>query len=188
MQMEMNAATQNVERVFQSLEESQRNIADQWSQVMRNAALPRQADATEAILQSQNELLRSSMRVFDPSSFIGALSGSWLTLPRGLATTTLELQRRMLEAWSGNEELRPEAIAQRWTGPWLETVRAMQDAGSRMIEMQSTWIRSLASDTQQQRSRGASSGSRSRSSSGQQAQQRRRRSSNGRRSASQRAH
>jgi hypothetical protein len=185
MRME-SEVTENVDKVFRSLEASQRNIADQWSQVMRNANPSSQADITEAFVRSQNELLRRALRSVDPAGLLGTFSSAWLTLPQGFATTTLELQRKMLEAWTRNEELRPEAIAQRWSRPWIESVRAYQEAMLRLIDLHRGWAQSLGietsrpAETQSSAGRGRSAGSQ---------RSRQRRSSNGRRTgASQRAH
>jgi hypothetical protein len=189
MQLE-SEVTENVDKVFRSLEASQRNIADQWSQVMRNANPSQQAGVTEAFVRSQNELLRGALRSVDPAGLLGTFSSAWLTLPQGFATTALELQRKMLEAWTRNEELRPEAVSQRWGQPWLETMRAYQEAILRLMDLHAGWVQSLVSQSQSPQSGGRSRTRSSGSSSGTStARTRQRRSSgNGRRTASQRAH
>jgi hypothetical protein len=186
MQME-SEVTENVEKVFRSLEASQRDIADQWSQVMRKANPSSQAEITEAFVRSQNELLRQALRSVDPAGLLGTFSSAWLTLPQGFATTALELQRKTLEAWTRNEDLRPEAITQRWSRPWVETVRAFQEATLRLIDLHTGWAESLGGQGsragQAQSSAGRSRGA------GSQRTRQQRSSANGRRkTASQRAH
>jgi hypothetical protein len=179
--------TEGVEKVFRSLEASQRNIADQWSQVMRNANPSSQADITEAFVRSQNELLRRALRSADPAGLLGTFSSAWLTLPQGFATTALELQRKMLEAWTRNDDLRPEAIAQRWSRPWFETIRAYQEAFLRLIDLHRGWGESLTS----QSSRAAytqGTAARSRSTTSQRPRQPRSSTNGRRRTAAQRAH
>jgi hypothetical protein len=175
--------SQNVDKVFRSLEASQRSIADQWSQVMRSANPSSQTDITEAFVRSQNDLLRRAMRSADPAGLLGTFSSAWLTLPQGFATTALEVQRKVLEAWTGTDDLRPEAIAQRWSRPWLESIRAYQEAVLRLVDLHTGWAQSLGApgaeaQTSTARSRASSQRPRQRRSSG-----------NGRKTAaSQRAH
>jgi hypothetical protein len=142
----MQPDMQDVGRVFESLEQSQRKIADTWSDVMRNTALPTQAETTEAILRSQNEIMRIALRWMDPANGFAAMTSNWFTMPQALSAATLELQRKMLETWTTRDEIRPEAIAQRWGAPWLETMGACQEAMSRMVEFQSAWMRSFGKD------------------------------------------
>jgi hypothetical protein len=188
MQME-SEVTENVDKVFRSLEASQRSIADQWSQVMRNANPSSQAEITEAFVRSQNELLRRALRSVDPAGLLGTFSSAWLTLPQGFATTALELQRKMLEAWTRNDDVRPEAIAQRWSRPWVETMRAYQEAMLRLLDLHTGWAESLggySSRTSEQQSTPTSG--RGRSQGSQRAKQQRSSSNGRRRTASQRAH
>jgi hypothetical protein len=185
MQIE-SEVTENVDKVFRSLEASQRSIADQWSQVMRKANPSSQAEITEAFVRSQNELLRRALRSVDPAGLLGTFSSAWLTLPQGFATTALELQRKMLEAWTRNEDLRPEAISQRWSRPWFESVRAYQEAMVRLIDLHMGWAQSHGSQSSRASETQSTSG-RSRGTSSQRPRQQR--STNGRRrTASQRAH
>jgi hypothetical protein len=181
---------QDVEAVLESLEESQREIADKWTEVMRTTARPNQNDVTEAILRSQNEIMRMALRWMDPATGFGALAGKWITLPKSLAATTLELQRRTLQAFTAREELRPEALAQRWSQPWLEVTRAYQEAATRMVEIQSSWMRSVASRMGEESEESARPRSSSQSGRGRgRAKSGGRTSGNGRRTAqSQRAH
>jgi hypothetical protein len=186
MQME-SEVTANVDKVFRSLEASQRSIADQWSQVMRNANPSSQADITEAFVKSQNELLRRALRSVDPAGLLGTFSSAWLTLPQGFATTALELQRKMLEAWTRNDDLRPEAIAQRWSRPWVETLRAYQEAMLRLIDLHTGWAESLGGQSSRT-SEAQSTGGRSRGTTAQRPRQQRSTSNGRRRAAAQRAH
>ena len=187
MQME-SEAIENVDKVFRSLEASQRSIADQWSQVMRNANPSSQAEITEAFVRSQNELLRRALRSGDPAGLLGTFSSAWLTLPQGFATTALELQRKTLEAWTRNDDLRPEAIAQRWSRPWVETLRAYQEAMLRLIDLHTGWAESLGRQGPRGSEAQPAAGGRSRGSTSQRARQPRSSSNGRKRAASQRAH